>query len=322
MTNSKDITPKKEKTGELRATLTSVLIIFIFVIISYFLSDELSEAVISGLELCFYTVIGAIFPFLILCDIMLSFSHFDRAPLFRRTFTKLFKINGYAVSAYLCGILCGFPIGIKVSRELYDAGYISKEECERLIGFSNNTGPSFVISGIGLGLRNSITDGILLYLSMIISSVAVGIILGIGHSPTDIIAVEKKQGFDLNTSVRKATASTVSICGFVVFFSAVCGVLELWLGKYRIYPFLLPLFEVSNASRRLADISYITNGASLILTAFAVSFSGLSVHMQGRSFLENSGISMKKYYLAKLLQGTISSLFITLILLLFPTLSR
>ena len=321
MTYPKDITARKEKTRGFCNTLVSLLIVFLFLGFSYFFSDELSAYVISGLKLCFYTVIGSVFPFLILCDIILSFSHFDRAPLFRRVFTKLFNVNGYAVSAYICGVLCGFPIGMKVASELYNAGYISREECERLIGFSNNTGPSFVISGIGLGLRKSITDGFLLYISMIVSSIAVGIILGIGKTPTDIAAVRKKEEFRLNLSIKNAALNTLNICAFVVFFSVVCGVLKLWLGRLKIYPFLLPIFEVSNAARILAESQSLTRGISLILTAFAVSFSGLSVHMQGHTFLQGFGISMKKYYIAKLMQGVFASLFILAILVLSPALS-
>ena len=60
---------------------------------------------------------------------------------------------------------------IVTNAERYKVVKISKNECERLIGFSNNASPAFVISGVGYALFGSIRIGVFLYILSFISSI-------------------------------------------------------------------------------------------------------------------------------------------------------
>ena len=151
--------------------IPQILIILLSFFISFNLSPLISDYVFLGLKLCAVSIIGSVFPFLILTDLIVSFSHFERIKPLRLLFEKLFKINGYALSAFLSGVLCGFPIGVKVSSDLYCRGTVSKDEFERLICFSNNTGPAFIISGIGVSMLGNLKTGVVLYFSMLISAI-------------------------------------------------------------------------------------------------------------------------------------------------------
>ena len=55
------------------------------------------------------------------------------SEVFRRLFEKLFKINGEGVGAFLLGLICGFPTGVRITKELFENGRISKDEFERLV---------------------------------------------------------------------------------------------------------------------------------------------------------------------------------------------
>ncbi len=285
--------------------LITPLLLLLSFFFSYFFAYEVSELVRSGLYFCFTTIIGSVFPFMILTDALFAFSNFENMPFLGRAFEKLFNISGYGVRAFFAGIICGFPLGVKAACDLYQSGAISKEECERLIGFANNTGPAFIVFAIGAVMRKSLFDGAVLYLSMIFSAIIVGILMGLGKGHTREKKKFCKVEYSLVDSVKSAGLNTLYICSFITFFSVLLGLLKKILPS-SIYLYAVPFLEVGNASKILSE-SHINPVKSLLLTSFAISFSGISVFLQAKSFLPKE-ISVKKYTLAKIMQGCISAL--------------
>ena len=179
---------EKQKT---RANLQSVLIIIAtsaVILITLIASAEIRSYIISGIRLCAFSVIPAIFPFLILSDFMVTVRS-EKSGLLSKAFEHVFKISSAALPALICGFVCGFPVGIKIATDLYGNNDISKTECEKLIGFSSNPSIAFVISGIGIGIYSNIKYGIIIYISIITSSIAVGILF---RSRSEINTYSKK----------------------------------------------------------------------------------------------------------------------------------
>jgi len=316
MTVNGNIKIKSEGSYHKKRRTFFVLLAWLSLIFAILISEKISKYVRVGLELCTSTVISSVFPFLILTDLISSTPGFEEIRVLRKLFERAFKINGYAINSFLIGITCGFPIGAKSAAELYKNRKISKEECERLIGFCNNTGPAFIISGIGAAMRGSILDGVLLYLTMIISAIIVGIIFGIGKSYSQTRSACNNLYFDFPSSVKNAATNTLGICGFVVLFSVICGIISDFLKTSGFLFYILPFIEVTNAASILEKSTTLPKAFSLMLTSFSISFSGLSVHFQTSSFLRGLNISMKKYYLMKLAQGAVSSLLTLAIILI------
>ncbi len=293
---------------------TTLFLFIASIITSVYMSSCILEYVKIGLRICYGSVIGAVFPFIILTDIIYSFADFGSINALKRLFERIFKINGHACGAFIIGILCGFPLGVKVAVKLYMDGCISKDECERLISFSNNTGPAFVVSGVGIAMRGSFSDGIILYFSMVISAVIIGVVLGIGKKTTKNEVYTARKDFSLSESVKSAGLSTLNISSFVIFFSVVCGILNFAMRGCNLLSFLLPFIEISNASKMLSSLKTMSKTATLLLTSFAISFSGISVHLQAKTYIYGTDLCMKRYYISKLFQGFISAL-ITLFLI-------
>ena len=80
--------------------------------------------------------------------------------IFNPFMLPVFGINGNGASAFILGVLCGYPIGAKTAVDLYKNSYISKKEAENLICFSNNSGPLFIIGALGIGMLSSKSAGI------------------------------------------------------------------------------------------------------------------------------------------------------------------
>lgn len=297
------------------SSVTTVLLIAATVIFNVFLSDKISHSVKVGLSLCANVIIPSVFPFLILSDFLYANLDFSSIKFVGKTFTRLFKIGEAGVYAFILGALCGFPLGVKCAAELYENGRISRDEAERLIGFCNNTGPAFLICGVGLGLRGDIADGILLYFSMIISASLVGIIFSIGkNSSSSQSENPTKKLFSITASIKNAGASILNICAYLTFFACALGILRGILGENLLYISLVPFFEVGSAASILSKTHLINRLQSLALTSFAVSFSGLSVHLQALSFIDKTDLSAKKYFAMKTVQGIISAIITALIL--------
>lgn len=294
---------KLKKQGNCRADFVNLLISLSILISSLLLSimfsPLLSACVKQGLELCYTTIIPVVFPFMIISDLMLSCMHFEKIGFLRKIFTRLFKINGYAISAFVCGLICGFPVGVKIANDLYLEKKISKEECETLIGFCNNPSPAFVICGIGYGLRESIRDGLVIYIISVSSAIISGILFSPKKSTSSEITLDNSFTFSLASSVNKASYNTLNICGYITLFSVILGFLKKIIKNSTVFILFSTFLEIGNSAKLISECPDFSSELSLLLICFAVSFSGFSVHLQARSMLTDNRISMLKYYLMK-----------------------
>ena len=278
-------------------------------LITLLCANELRESVINGIKLSVFNIIPTLFPFLVLSDYWISVMSFGGDGFLGKAFRKFFKIDGIALSAFLAGIFCGFPLGVKTATDLYRSNRITKHEAERLCGFINNPSLAFVISGVGVGMYGSIEYGILLYISVILSSVIVGILFSKNSIKISKGNEISEQKFDLVLSIKSAGLSSLTISSYIIFFSAVLGLLLAVTKSDLIVTVISPLLEVGNATSMIAKNTEFTSLASRALCAFSLGFSGFSVHLQSFAFFPNE-FSKAKYLMMKLIQGILCALII------------
>ncbi len=280
--------------------ITLYFAIFALIIIN---SRTVGDGVFGAFVFSFKSVLPSLFPFFILSDMFLSLGMDFGTALFER----VFKINKKGANALVIGLLCGFPIGAKVALDLLRQGHINKDECQRLIGFTNNTGPAFAVCVLGLGMRGSLFDGILIYLIEIISAVAVGAVFGIGKRASKDKAVPLKRiKFSLISSTKEAVNKSLNIAGFIALFACVSSLIKL-IPFETVRYMVLCLGEVFSALEYLSK-SNLNYPVSLALSAFALCFSSISVHLQTVSLTKENEISLKGYLYMKFLQGLIAAL--------------
>ena len=307
MTFAKNKLKKVFHSAEGFAVVIAILLLLI-------ISKNVAYHVREGILLCFNVIIGSVFPFVIITDLAVSKLTLDRIDLLKRSFEHTFKISGAALSAFICGTLCGFPLGARLADKLYSEGAISKDEFERLIGISTNSGPAFVISGIGVAMRGNLKDGIFLYSISLASSILTGIIFS--HGQKYSVGSYKMQNscFNFTESVKNATLTTLSVCGFVTVFSVITGIFNALPISEGLKLITLPFLELSNAATVFSKTKLLTDNASFIITAFAISFTGFCAHLQVKSFISSKEISMKRYYLMKLLSASFSAIIATILI--------
>ncbi len=305
---------KKEAKHSLRSKVSLIFFVF-FTTILFIYNTAAKEGFVNGLRFSALTVIPAVFPFFILADFLLSYFQ-PKENVFSRTFEKLFGISSQGFKAYLIGIVCGFPLGVKCASELYKQKKITLTECERLSSVASSPSLAFVISGIGLGLRGSITDGIILYFCVIISSALTGLIFKKKEQKIEISNEISEQNFSLADSVKKAAYSSISVSAYISFFSIIIFLLGSMVENDLLTLLFSAFFEIGNASVLISNSKILSPDLSFSLTAFALAFSGLSVFMQGMEYLPEEASKLKILFM-KIFQGVIALLTSTIILRLF-----
>ena len=154
-------------------TLSSILIFTAGVLI---FQKDVGNAVRSSLSLCALSVIPSLFPFLVLSKLTTNLRVFEKLePLSRKFMYPLFSLGYSCAPALILGITGGYPIGAITALSLYRDGICSKKEAERLLSFSNNCGPAFIIAVIGYEIFGNSITGVILYLIHIISAFLCGI---------------------------------------------------------------------------------------------------------------------------------------------------
>ena len=141
----------------------------IVLILTFFMIINPRETVTSagkGFELWYSVIVPALLPFFIAADLLISlgFARF-LGVILEPVMRPLFKLPGCSSLVVAIGFTSGFPIGAILSRRLYDDKMIEGSEAERLVSFTNNSSPLFILGAVGVGMFNSPMLGCLLAVS-------------------------------------------------------------------------------------------------------------------------------------------------------------
>lgn len=298
---------EKEKAARRADRLSFLLSLTAFILILSFPAAS-SEGVRSGLSLCYRAVVPSVFPSLILTDLLFSRPCKAIEKTVGRMFHLLFHTSPRGAVAWVAGLLSGFPVGaITVARDV-ERGALSREEGEYLLAFVNNTGPAFLVGGIGLGLFGSARLGWALYFLQIPVSLFVGFLLRPkARAVSPPATLESTAVAAPVSAIVRASEKTVRIAGFVCFFSVLSSLLSLFLPDGLPLALASSILEVGCGAARASRLA--APFPALPLVAFSVCFSGLSVHFQTLSVLDGTGIRTKSYRRGKTVSGFLGLFF-------------
>ena len=280
----------------------------------------------NGLTLCAKTVIPSLFPFMVISELLVKSGAGEAfGRIFSRIMRRVFGVSGAGVSAVILGSMCGFPVGARTAVSLYDANLISKSECEHLLTFTNNPSSAFLVSAVGVSLFGSRQIGTMLYTVALGSSFLVGFLarffirgkgkpLAHPHYPSGL----HPGGAEMFTSaVSSAATAMLTICAYVVFFSALTGALGSMIADNAhindtASAWLSGFLELTGGTQAASKLS--SSKQALILSAVFAGWSGLSVHCQVLSLCGGRGLSFKPYFLAKAAQAVVAGVAMSILL--------
>lgn len=257
----------------------------------------------EGIELCLYTVIPSLFPFFVFSTLLNNSLTGNNLP-FLRPIGKLCGIPQGAESIMFLGILGGYPVGAQMLNNAYIKKSISKDNAQRLVGFCNNAGPSFIFGMAGSLFDRSVIP-LAIWLIQILSAIIVGMVIPKGQSTYAPVVSTPK--ITLAAALERSIKTMGNICGWVVLFRALCVFCVRWF--LWVFPDFLQvaaigILELSNGCFALKTITL--GGTRFLLSCGMLSFGGLCVAMQTVSVTKDCGIGM--YFPGKFLQTSISLL--------------
>ena len=273
------------------------------------------ESAKSALALCGEVIIPSLFPFFV-CSGLLIYSGFAEtlSKIFSPVMKPLFGINGSASAAFVLGIISGYPMGASTACSLYESGYLTREETERLLGFCNNSGPLFILGAVGTSLLGNPKTGWIIYAAHILSAFVIGIIMKFTRKEYEVISRDapilnpkRSIGEIFSIVMSNSINSILNVCGVIIFTATAARLVLGFLPCGAWYTaFITGLFEFASGSSAVAALS-IDEFSKIILSTFIVGFAGISVHLQVTGIVAKYGLSMKKYILGKLLHAVISA---------------
>jgi len=270
-------------------------------------------------------LIPSLFPFFV-CSGLLIYSGLAETLSLKISFIMkpLFNINGSGAAAVVLGLLSGYPLGAQTAIKLYKNGSLTKTECERLMAFSNNSGPLFIMGTVGLSIFKSQKAGIILYICHILSALTVGIIFRF-YKREDVLSLNKEKnpakskslGEIYKNALSDSIKSIAFVSGTVLFFSVILNITADLLPDSIFSDFLVLLGEVTTGIKRVSA-SQLDFIRKLLLSALSVGFAGLSVHLQVISIAYGKGISLKPYLMGKFMHAIFAVLYTALALKISP----
>ena len=325
---------------KLKHHIIPLLIVFFLLLLVTF-SKSSFESAHTGFMLWANNVVPSLLPFLIGIEMlkMTKFMHII-GRLLEKIMRPIFNVPGAGAFALALGISSGYPVGSKVVSNLRSEHLCNKYEAERLLSFTNTSGPIFIVGAVGVGMFNDSKIGLMLLITHFLGAILVGLVFRNYHksAPTSNILPYNNSVYNNNASftirnlgekmgiaIKKSIDTLLLICGYIVFFSVIGNMLQntgIMNFMQIIIERFLNLFDISNNASNgiIRGILEVTNGIKelstlnnmpyiklLSLVAFLLGFGGLSVHMQTASIIANTDISIKPYLLGKLLHGIFSS---------------
>ena len=314
----------------LKLSKNQIITIFItlFIILFIINLNTCMQSTFIGLNLVIKAILPTIFPFSVICNLII---HYDGISFYSNILgpiiCKPLKLSNCSSFPIVASLLCGYPLGCKYCCDLYELGYISKEEYLRLLNIASNASPIFLIGSVGAAMLGNIKYGFILLLGNYLAPLIIGFFTKkntheFNNSNEYPLKTDGSYNFGIiiKTSIENAINTTLQVGAFVIIFSIIIGIIKnnsliniifnnveklLSLSPNSLYGIFLGSIEYTNGCKILTSIS-----SSIIFKlsaiSFICSFSGLSIIGQISSFTGKFNVSLKKYSFIKFIQGIIS----------------
>jgi len=315
--------------------------ICIFILFLLLFSKSNLTAAKSGILLWANSVLPSLLPFFIATELL---GYTNIVPLCGRLLNNLmrpiFNVPGEGAFALLMGIISGYPVGAKIVSNLKEQNLVTPIEAERLIAFTNNSGPLFIVGTVGVGLFYSSSLGLLLFITHILACLTVGFLFRWWGKSKEKYYRNNSYNIDSSTlsfcnlgevlskSIVSSINTVLMIGGFVVLFSIIISMLKtsnilstlanlfefIGVPSYFTTSLISGFIEVTNGISFISHLSVCSIRFQLTLCAFVLGFGGFSVLLQVLSITSKAQISIKPYFYGKLLQACFAAMYTYIIL--------
>ncbi len=298
----------------MRSVILYTLLFFVFIYLLCF-PQEAFQSSVSGVTLWFFHVLPSLLPFMIFSDF---FIHTGLVSVLLRkiktVFRFLFGLSMYGSYALLLGLICGYPMGAKLTADLFREGKITKSEAQYLLTFCNNPGPVFISSYILTDtLHLSHASGytfFILYLSLYLTSLIFRLILRpdcrdvtVPSDSPSAQTLRHSLSHMVDASIMHAFESVTKLGGYIILFSILASLVVHLTAPVPVLSLFLTGFTEMTTGIALVGTSSMHLPLRYLLSLTFASFGGLSCIAQTRGMLCGTPLSIRTYIAGKTVHG-------------------
>jgi sporulation integral membrane protein YlbJ len=333
---------------------TACAVIFVISMIVY--PQVVFQGALIGLKTWWNIVFPALLPFFIASELLMNFGvvHF-MGVLLEPVMRPLFNVPGAGSFVMAIGYTSGYPIGSMVTARLRSEGLCTRVEAERLMSFTNNSSPLFMLVAVAVGMFNNPGIGVLIAGAHYLSNLVLGLALRFyarseaeqsANRPTRrglvksaigrMLQVQRGEnrpvGKIMGDAVRSAVTNLLNIGGFIILFAVIiqllsnvgvinslAGILGIFLLPLGFSPEILPAlgsgFFEMTIGSKLASESLAPLIQQVTAIGMILAWSGLSVHAQAASMIAETDIRMLPFVVSRLAHTCLAGLFTYLLCL-------
>lgn len=304
-----------------------IFAITLFVLFLFFISapSVIFDAAQNAVYLWAHTVVPSMLPFFILNALLNRIGGIELiGRILRRPVEKLWKLPGEAAFILASGYSTGVPVSASLIAELRKKEILSRDEGNRLLAFSANVSPAFLLSAVSVSMLGNEAAGPVLAMIHYGTNLGLMLILCVfsrtrepsSHRRQPVGELKPPTMEALTDAVFQSLRTIFLIGGMILCFFILIAVIH----HIRLIPFLTTTFHVSPEAAQginglFCGFLEITAGASEItrcdlpfskqcaLLSAIMAFGGLSAAMQIASVIRETDLSLGFYLKYKLLQA-------------------
>ena len=291
-----------------------VIISCLIILIEIFLNKILIFNTISySLNIWITSIIPSLFPLFILSDILINYNITNYIPkAIKKIFTKLFNVSDNIITIFFLSILSGFPSSARNIRMMYDKKIITDKEASHALIFTHFSNPLFILGTISVFFLKNNTLGIIILISHYIPNIILGITTRKLNKPINNIYNIKYNNLNFSkimiNAIKNSIDTLLTILGTLSCFLVISSII---INRINLDPYtggiLKGILEITMGLNSIANLN-IPNIYKTIITSMLLSFGGLSIHMQVLSFLIDTNISYKKFFIARIYHSILSGI--------------
>ncbi len=300
--------------------ILSVFVIFSAGFMLLRFPETAGQGISDGIDLCLGTLIPSLYPFMIISSLAINLDSFRFIENFLSKSTEyIFRLPGKTLCVIIMSMIGGFPLGGKMTKELYEKGRITPLQGKRLLLFCVNPGPAFTISSVGFYLLGSKKTGLIIYISLILSSLIICFLTRFISQDDEVEEILKRSepsspefSSSLVSSVSSGSSAMLNVCCWVIAFSCLVRLTDILPLSSDMRMFVCSLLEVTNAC------SLAAGNLSIPAIAAIIGFGGICTHFQIMNAVKALKLKYKYFITGRIIHCGLSAVICDFFLKISP----
>ena len=265
----------------------------------------------NGISAWAFNVLPSVLPFMFFTKILTSLGSLNGiSKIFKNPCRRLYKTHQVSSFVFLTSIISGYPVGAKMTADLYNQGTITRNDAIKMCSFCSTSGPMFIIGAVGIGMLGNVQYGYIIFICHVLGALLNGLLyrnLKTKEMNDRTSKTSTNNSFNLPNIILDSTQSILSvgliICIFFVIITSLSPLFNFF--PSQISPILEGMVEITKGC--LSISTTLGNKWSILASTFVISFGGISTLMQSMSMLSSVKIPFYILLLQKLTHAIIAS---------------